>query len=156
CIKWCSAEAIAIHQESAVIDDKKCLGCGYCLCVCPRNAIGFNWDAKPELIQERMVEHALGVVSDKRSKCIFLNFAQEVTEFCDCMQSSGKLLLKDAGVLVSDDPVAIDCASIDVVNEAAGKDTFKQSHAKINYRHQIDYAESLGLGVTQYELVEIN
>jgi len=155
CTKWCPEEAISIYQDRAVIDASKCIGCGYCLCICSRRAIRFDWSAKPESLQERIVEHALAVVRQKRDKCAFLNFAQHVTENCDCMSNSGKLLIEDAGVLASFDPVALDCASVDVVNETAGRDVFEQSYSGIDYRHQFRYAQELGLGFTSYELLEV-
>jgi hypothetical protein len=155
CVKWCPQEAISIDQERAVIDSSRCIGCGYCLCICSRRAIGFDWSAKPEVLQERIVEHALAVVQEKRHKCAFLNFAQHVTENCDCMSSPGKLLVEDVGVLTSFDPVALDCASADLVNEAAGTDVFKESYTEIDYRHQFRHAQKIGLGSTSYELVEV-
>jgi uncharacterized Fe-S center protein len=155
CAKWCPEEAISIHQERALIDFSRCIGCGYCLCVCPRRAIRFDWSTKPEVLQERIVEHALAVVQEKRDKCAFLNFAQRVTENCDCISSPGKLLIEDVGILASFDPVALDCASADVVNREAGRDVFKESYPRIDYRHQFRYAQELGLGSTLYELVEV-
>lgn len=155
CMEWCPQDAISVLRERAVIDSSRCIGCGYCLCICPHRAIRFDWSVKPEALQERIVEHALGALKEKPGKCAFMNFAHHVTENCDCLSDPGKLLIEDVGVLASFDPVALDCASADLTNEAAGRDVFKESYAGIDYRHQFRYAQELGLGSTSYELVEV-
>ena len=64
-------------------------------------------------------------------------------------------ILPDIGVLISTDPVAIDKASLDLVENMANQ---KLSHLAfdIPYQVQLDYAAELGLGNLNYQLVETN
>jgi hypothetical protein len=57
--------------------------------------------------------------------------------------------------LASNDPVSIDRASFDLVNKACGKDIFKDAHPEQNPTRQLQYADSIGLGNLDYELVEL-
>ena len=61
------------------------------------------------------------------------------------------MFLDNLGILVSTDPVAIDCASVDIINKAAGRDILKEMNAK-DYTVQFLYAEKIGLGSREYTL----
>jgi uncharacterized protein len=75
-----------------------------------------------------------------------MNFLINITSGCDCEPRTMKQLMPDIGILISNDPVAIDKASYDLVKQH-GK-AFKGSHT-------FKYAESIGLGSTAYTLKEI-
>jgi hypothetical protein len=65
-------------------------------------------------------------------------------------------LVQDIGFVASNDPVAIDKASLDLISKAnGGTDPFKAYYPKLNPALQIEYAEELGLGTSDYNLVEI-
>ena len=70
-------------------------------------------------------------------------------------------------ILASSDPVAVDQASVDLVNGetglpgsvltdsmGTGEDKFKALYPEIDWAFQLDYAEGLGLGTRRYELVK--
>ena len=59
----------------------------------------------------------------------------------------------DIGVLVSADPVAIDAASLDLVEKYSGRSLSDIAY-DIPYRFQVDYAEDIGFCSKEYELVE--
>ena len=61
----------------------------------------------------------------------------------------------DIGILFSKDPVAIDAASIDLVESAIGRKLSEVSY-DIPYRTQVAYAEELGLGTSDYKLIPLN
>ena len=76
--------------------------------------------------------------------------------------------MRDIGILASTDPVAIDQASVDLVNREAalphtclqantntGEDKFKGIYPNVEWRLQLDYAEQIGLGSKNYELRSI-
>jgi uncharacterized Fe-S center protein len=65
--------------------------------------------------------------------------------------------MKDIGILVSLDPVAIDQACIDLVvnSDDPGKDHFMERVNSRNGTHTIDAAYKLGVGNIEYELIEI-
>jgi uncharacterized Fe-S center protein len=61
-------------------------------------------------------------------------------------------ILPDIGILVSFDPVAVDAASIDLVEEKAGRQFSKMAY-DVPCREQINYASELGFGNPDYELI---
>jgi len=65
------------------------------------------------------------------------------------------LIVEDIGILGSLDPVAIDRASVDLVNKTAGKDVLK-IHNNVDWSVQLIYGEKIGLGSNDYELIEIS
>lgn len=156
CRKWCPAEAIAIEGRKAVIIENKCIGCGECTIVCKIGAIAIKWSATVRVLQEKMAEYALGVVKALTpEKMYYLNFLTHVTKDCDCMAKDEPPICKDLGIMASDDPVAVDQASIDMLLQANGADIFKKGYPDIDWSIQLKYAESIGLGSTKYELESI-
>jgi hypothetical protein len=109
------------------------------------------WVGSPALVQEKMVEYALGIVKNK--KVGYISFLTDISPNCDCYDHSDPPVVPDLGVLASLDPVAIDQASIDLVNQAAGKDVFRELYPKVDWAVQLSYAEEIGLGSRKYELV---
>ena len=65
--------------------------------------------------------------------------------------------MEDIGIFASLDPVANDQAFIDAIwnSEDPGKEELKERVDSRVGRHITEYAESLGLGSTEYELIEI-
>ncbi len=76
-----------------------------------------------------------------------------IAEDCDCASNPGRIVSKDIGVCVSEDPVAVDKSSSDLIKEINGKDVFLEIRPNLNYVHQFYYAEKIGLGSTKYKLV---
>lgn len=153
CIQWCPADAISMQEEKAFIEKKKCIGCGECLAVCRFDAVKYNWSETYDNIQQKVVEHAMGVYETKKNKALYINFLNRITKDCDCMGKFDKIV-PDIGILVSCDPVAIDAASLDLVEQAAGQNLPKMSY-DIPYKIQIQYAKELGFGNPDYELIEL-
>ena len=58
------------------------------------------------------------------------------------------------GVIFSQDPVAIDKASVDLINQKAGKDIFKEANYKDPLMH-INFAAKYLKIMPDYQLVEI-
>ncbi|MCP5103284.1 MAG: DUF362 domain-containing protein, partial [bacterium] len=154
CINWCPVNAISLENKRASIDESKCIGCGECLAVCRFDAVVYNWGETYENIQQKIVEHAMGVAYANKGKIIYINFLNRITKDCDCMQNTYKKIAPDVGVLISYDPVAIDAASLDLVEERAGNKLSKLAF-DIPYRGQIDYSRELGFGNPDYELIEV-
>jgi hypothetical protein len=154
CLKWCSTGAIRVKDTKASIDSDVCIGCGQCLSVCPAHAVQFNWDESPALVQQKMAEHALGVLQGKERKSAHLTFLTHMTAECDCLAKDDPLLLPDLGILASTDPVAIDQAALDLVEEALGA-PLAQATGRSLPNAQIAHAEAVGLGSARYELVTL-
>lgn len=153
CVKTCPVSAIEKDSTKCFIIKDKCIGCAQCISVCPRAAIDIVWSEKYNLISEKMVEYAYAVT--RKVKCAYINFCLYITKECDCMNKEEAGFVKDIGVLFSYDPVAIDKASIDLVQKQENRDAIKDAHPKIDYLNHLQYAQSLGLGSLDYELVEI-
>jgi len=168
CIAHCPSEAIALDaDDKAVIDSETCIGCGECIIVCPEGAVNIRWDQDVPLFMEKMTEYAYGTIKNKKEKILFLNFLTDISPACDCPPYNDAPIVRDIGILASCDPVAVDQASVDLVNGEAGihgsilnaamtegEDKFKAMYPKIDWGFQLDYAESLGLGTRRYELVK--
>jgi len=150
CIKWCSAGALSIKDDMILLNENKCVGCGECILTCSRKVFRIPWDEHASATQEKFVEYASGTLKNKNYFCFnFLNF---ITKHCDCFKSDGSPLLRDIGVLASNDPVALDQASVDMANEIYGGDFCKSIHPAIDANVQLEYAEKIGLGTRDYQL----
>ena len=112
----------------------------------------FNWGATYEDLQKKVVEHAMGVCSLFPGKSLFINVLTRISKDCDCMGHTFEPIAPDIGILVSRDPVALDRAALELVEERAGK-ALSQLAYDIPYRHQLDYAAELGFGAIDYQLV---
>lgn len=168
CVPVCKFGAIALAEDNAVIDEDKCVGCGECIVVCPELAITIRWVAKASEAMEKMIEHAYGAVKNKEERCLFVNFITRVSPACDCYPHADMPIVPDLGILASTDPVALDRACCDLVNNAPGlpgsalktahepgKDKFKDIYPQIDWPVQFVHAEAIRLGTTEYELVPI-
>lgn len=154
CVKWCPEHAIALVEKKAAVNQALCISCGECNAVCGASAVKYTWGNKSTMLSERIAEHAFGALKDRMGKCVFMNFIIKFTRDCDCMGKKQERVIPDVGILASKDIVAIDRASIDLVNKAAGRDIFKEMTPHLDYMSQMNHAESLGLGSQSYDLVE--
>jgi len=168
CALICPVDAIEIGA-AAVIRDSVCIGCSHCIAACPEGTINIRWNESAVRVQEKMAEYAAGVVSGKKGRMLFVNFITRVSPACDCYGHNDAPIVPDIGILASTDPVAIDQASADLVNEAAGfpdtalaeaarpagNDKFRGVYPAIDWSVQLDRASALGLGSRLYTLQRI-
>lgn len=170
CSIHCPADAIRVSDEDgkAATFDDLCIGCGSCLVVCPQNALEIRWDTDGVKFQKKMVEYTLGVLKGKEDRALYVNFVINVTPECDCYHYSDVPVVNDIGILASNDPVAIDQAAYDLVNQQPGRadsrlkkghepgaNKFRALYPKIDPEVQLEYAEKLGLGSRKYNLVKV-
>ncbi len=170
CIKACPVQAISFTEERrARIKPERCIGCGECVTVCPVKAIGMDWSTSLGPFTERMVEYALGAVTGKEGRTGYINFLMNITPDCDCAGWSDAPLVPDIGILASKDPVALDRACLDLVNQqpgftssmlrkghAPGEDKFKGAWDYTMGEYQLEVAERLGMGSREYSLVDLS
>jgi len=158
CYKHCPADAITLGKTMARINQNKCIGCAECLAVCRFGAVKCNWGEETEVLQKSIAEHALGVLKGKENRAAFFNFIISVTKDCDCFDVADMpKIVGDIGITASTDPVAIDKASLDLVEKKGGKKLpILRGSEELNPLYQIEHAERLGLGSANYELVEID
>jgi uncharacterized protein len=150
CVKRCSADAITIGDIS-YIDHEKCVGCGACVSICPNKAVkiftiksllSFVGIGNP--FQEKVVEYAYA--AQKGKKNIYMNFLMSITSGCDCEPRKMKPVIDDIGILISEDPLAIDQASCDFA---------RRNGKKFRGRRVLEYAEEIKLGSRKYNLITI-
>ncbi|MCX7990628.1 MAG: DUF362 domain-containing protein [Proteobacteria bacterium] len=167
CVKNCAHNAITMVDKKAQINEKTCVGCAECILVCPKGAIVINWNEQVPILQKKMVEYAFGAQKDK--KAVYLNFLTQISPACDCYGHNDYPITRDIGILASTDPVAIDKASVDLVNQELGhnnsalksgfnknEDKFRGVYPEIDWTVQLDYAQKIGLGNIDYELLSID
>ncbi len=165
CAYWCPTAAITLVNKKAQVDKDKCIGCGECVSSCQYDAISIEWDTPMELLQEKIVEYALAVLKNKNRKTGFMNFLTSISPDCDCLPWSDAPMVGDIGVLSSRDPVALDQATIDLINAQPGNPASRLKKSglskkadkfraiwNIDYTIQLKYAEELGLGSRNYKL----
>lgn len=154
CVESCNANAIEIIDGKAIIDKDKCEGCAMCIAVCPQRAIDVPWGGSTsEQLQKKVVDYVDGVFKlIPKEKIIFINVLQNITKACDCFGIVQKPVTGDIGILAGEDPVALDNASLDLVNEKfPGFEKLNPSG-----RMQINYAEEKGLGKREYKIIDLN
>ena len=168
CAAHCPGEAIYLKEKKAYIDAKKCIGCAECIVRCPTESVSIKWNMDVPVFLEKMMEYTMGVLKNKKDKALFINFITDVSPKCDCLPYAEVPICSDIGVVVSTDPVAIDQASADLVNQqqalagsllecnhGPGEDKFKGLYPYVDWEHQLAYAENLGLGSRKYKLVKM-
>ncbi len=120
------------------------------------------WQAKYE--QEEFIEsmaEAAKAVSDylkaNDKKIVYITVANAISLDCDCDAHQGDPVIADIGIFASLDPVANDQAFIDAIwatHEEGTKDIKERIDTRCG-RHITEYAEELGLGTTEYEIINI-
>ena len=110
---------------------------------------------------ESMAEAAKAVadyLEDNNKPIIYIIVANAISVDCDCDSHQGDPVINDIGIFASLDPVANDQAFLDAIwntNEEGTKDIKERIDTREG-RHITEYAKDLGLGNTDYELIDID
>lgn len=115
------------------------------------------WTANHDKFLESMADAASSVINYFNKKIVYINIMKNMSVDCDCCAVAEAPCIKDIGVLISTDPVAIDQACIDLVYNSndPGKAHFIERVESRNGIHTIESAEKLGIGSKNYELIEV-
>lgn len=154
CSIVCPVGAITIKNKKSILDSKKCIGCASCVAVCPTMAMFVDFGAT-DRVQQKIAEYSLAVLKAKKDKVGFLNFAVKISKECDCWNMENPRIGPDVGIFASLDPVSIDKASLDMVVKYSKEDIFKAAHPGKDGLRQLAYAQEIGLGSLEYELIEV-
>ena len=118
------------------------------------------WDNLPEqnAFLESMAEAAKAVADYMKGNIVYIDVMNNLSVDCDCDSHPEDPCMADIGILASTDPVAVDQACIDKIwsSTDAGRDHFIERVERQNGRHILPYAEQIGLGSRNYELVELD
>jgi len=163
CVDACPTHALEIVDgrpgKKASVE---CTYCGTCFFVCPSGCWVWPPGSK-EKLQIYMGHAASAVLSPYKGQVAFVNFIQDVVSYCDCAASSGNPVVQDVGIVFSLDPVAIDKASLDLIDRSPvipGSTKVKPPDILGKMHHtsslvQIETAEKLNMGTTKYKLVAV-
>ncbi|HEY5527575.1 MAG TPA: DUF362 domain-containing protein [Candidatus Anoxymicrobiaceae bacterium] len=169
CVESCSQAAIFFNTaKRAEIDYDKCVGCGQCIAMCQYGAASAVFNESASNAAEKIAEYALAVLKGKPA--VHASFITDVSPFCDCWGYNDMAIVADIGFAASSDPVALDRACTDLVNDAPvnggsmidgrglkpGDDKFSSVHPNTSWRAGLAYAESIGLGSQSYEIVKVD
>ena len=107
---------------------------------------------------ESMAEAAKAVADHCGERILYISVANNLSVDCDCDASPEEPRMGDIGILASLDPVALDRACTDLVRSSddPGKVHLIERIDSRHGMHTLDYAESIGLGSQQYELVRMD
>ena len=116
------------------------------------------WTADHDSFLESMADSASSIVDYFKGNIIYINVMKNMSVDCDCCAVAEDPCMKDIGILISLDPIAIDQACIDLVYGAT--DDPGQAHLleRIESRNgilTIEASAKLGFGSREYELIEV-
>lgn len=175
CLAICPVKgAIEFAREKAEIVPNLCVGCIACVKRCKPKAIAAE-RSKSEDLQLKMANIVAAIVNEVgKDRMLFVNFLLEVDWQCDCEHFqegwSDTPIVPDIGIVACRDPVAVDTASMDLVNSAPGipgskaeevgalapgSDKFGSIFSDIDWRRGLRVCEELGGGASKYELVRV-
>ena len=116
------------------------------------------WNSDHDSFLEAMADAASSVAEYFKGKVVYVNVMKNMSVDCDCCAKAEDPCVKDIGILVSLDPIAIDQACIDLVYAAIddpGQGHLLERIESRNGVHTIEAAAELGFGSREYELVEV-
>jgi hypothetical protein len=174
CEKHCNYGAVKVNAErKAVIDYDKCVGCGQCVALCQHSgAVLAEWDTS-EILNYKIAEYTKAILADRPH--FHISLIMNVSPECDCWGHNDTAIVPDLGMMASFDPVALDQACADLVNRAPAingwcgdsgcscqehaeiesEDKFKIIHPDTDWIAGLRYAEEIGIGSREYELIEV-
>lgn len=116
------------------------------------------WAAPHDAFLESMADAAGSVIEFFKGEIVYINVMANLSVDCDCCEVAEDPCMKDIGILISADPIAIDQACLDLVYAAKddpGQKHFLERVESRNGVHTIEAACDLGYGSREYELIEV-
>ena len=185
CASFCPTGAVVKAGDVYRIEHERCIWACGCWELCPRKAITGWAEMHHESNEElcvRVADAFKAVISlFGPEKVAYINLAYDITPHCDCFPWGDVPIVPDVGMLASKDPVALDKATIDLINQAPGLpgsaaeevgalepgsdklsalarwEPFKPflRHGGPMWEAYIRWAAEAGLGSLDYELVRV-
>ncbi len=115
------------------------------------------WTSDHDSFLEAMADAASSVVDYFKGNIVYVNVMKNMSVDCDCCAVAEDPCIGDIGILVSDDPIAIDQACIDLVYACSdpGKPHLIERIESRNGIHTVEAAAELGFGTREYNLIEV-
>jgi uncharacterized Fe-S center protein len=165
CVEICDHDAMTMGDKIE-IDHFKCHKCRRCVEVCKNEALFLP--VMEDEFQMAMAEAAKAALDTfSPNKVIYINFITEIMPHCDCHPHSDVPVINDQGILISDDIVAIDQASLDIIENSPRLPDSKAEGlnpeegllfgltGRDPYIH-VQQAKKLGLGELEYEILHLD
>lgn len=166
CLAFCPTGAMSGEPGRVTFDPRTCNQCLGCFIACPHGAVGVQPEG-PLIYQECVVEAAHTVLKKLRGQAFFINFLQSVTPQPDEYPYSDIPFIPDLGIIASEDPVAADWATHQMIMQSPGipgsiaqslevlgkgQDKLKAvtGHTPEN---MLAYAEELAIGSRKFEFL---
>jgi uncharacterized Fe-S center protein len=153
-----------LHMEN-------CNQCGRCLRVAPQGSLFLNPVNFHSFQEAAAIAVDIVLSTFAPGKATHLNLATHMTPVCDCFGSTSMQILPDAGIFGSDDIVALEQATLDVIAQSRlieeNLPTSLEVHTREGHPFQwlhgplkdpykvTEYGEALSLGSREYELVDV-
>ena len=115
------------------------------------------WDQEQDKFIEAMADAAYSIDKMFKGKVVYINVMKNMSVDCDCCAVAEDPCMKDIGILISDDPVAIDQACLDLVynSDDPGRDHLIERIESRHGVHILEASEKHHFGNREYELIEI-
>ncbi|MHA1279379.1 MAG: DUF362 domain-containing protein [Candidatus Helarchaeota archaeon] len=173
CANACPEGAITLTEDGIEWDRSLCVGCTCHMLKTLSCGVFTIPDGYFEVTSAAIADSALACMKTKdEGKVGFINFAIDITPWCDCVPWSDIPMLPNLGVCASLDPVAIDAMCVDMATEVAaipnsqadeygvgnaGDEKFQtgSSLMGISTEIQLKIGERIGLGTRTYEKIVI-
>ena len=172
CLAQCANNGLYfdVDTRKMKVNTDNCVGCGRCLGACNFDAISFENEQAPELLNRRMAEYAKAVVDGRPH--FHISLVLDISPNCDCHAENDAPILPNIGMFASADPLALDQACVDACLAATPMpgsqlydhmhspdfhdhhDHFKNSTPESEWRSCLEHAEKIGLGTRQYALIK--
>ena len=111
---------------------------------------------------ESMADAASSIYNFFAPNILFINILRNISTSCDCDSNAPRPTIGDIGSLISNDPVAIDQCSLDLIlnsrydNDDDDMNEFLNVVNKLNGTKIIEASEKLGIGSRAYDLIQID
>jgi uncharacterized protein len=170
----CPFEAIVEDKEKPGelhLHMEQCNQCGRCLRVAPEGSLFINPVNFHTFQEACAISTSITLSTFAPEKVTHLNLATHMTPVCDCFGFTSMQILQDAGIFGSDDIVAIEQATLDVIGKTKlieeNIPTSMEVHTREGHPFRwlhgphkdpykvVEYGEKLGLGSREYELIDL-
>jgi len=170
----CPAEAIVEDKKNPGqmhLHMEQCNQCGRCLQAAPPGSLKIDPVNFHTFMEACAISVSEVMSTFEAGKAIHLNLATLMTPVCDCFGFTTMPILPDSGIFGSDDIVALEQATLDIIGKTKLIEEnlplvwdihFREGHPfcqlhgpyKDPYK-MTEYAEQCGLGSREYELVDV-
>ena len=148
CVKACPLQILKLENKKVVLNNDSCIGCSICIQECKYEVL----KPKVEMFDVLLSEGA-NAAHKNFKKSYYINAVINISKKCDCFSDMNKnpIILEDVGVLFGKDIVAVDKASLDLINKKFGDNLFLKHNRKDPYEHVV-YAAEIGMGKLDYAI----